>query len=682
MDRVCDRPPESFPIDKEKSMPSSEIHENFFLRFIEKIETSRKKRNLSGTWDIVFKVIAVSYSLFLIYTAVSGVLSSSVIRGIFILFISIMIFMNYPASKVSPLHRPSVVDFILIGFSIPTFLNFCIDYNQMAWRGGEPVFRDIFFGVIAIVLVFEACRRAMGAILPTLAFIALVYAYWGPYFPGIFGHQGFSFSIIVQDMYASMNAIFGIVAYIFSAYVVLFIIMGAFFEKIGADTFFIDLPVALTSRFRGGPAKASVVASGFFGMISGSATANTVTTGAFTIPLMKKAGYPPEIAGAIEPAASTGGMFMPPIMGAGAFIMAEMMGIAYLEVVKIAFVPALLYFFSVMVMIHFESLKKDIGFVRKEDRVRAWPIFLKGWYFAVPIVVMLFFILSGRSPSLAGFYAIVSAGAIALIKSVIHWDLKKGVRSIFEGLAEGGRKSLIVGCTAGPIGIIVGVALLTGLAFKFSALVLSFTYGFKWAALLLVFVSTFVLGMGMTVTSDYLILAVLAVPALGEMGVPLIAAHLAAFWYSQSSNITPPVCIAAFAGAGIAKSNPYRTGFHAMRFSAYLYVMPFLFVYTPVLMPGGFSTDVLLTWISTFLSTIPFAAGITGYLGGRINLFQRLILFASFVLLLHSGMATDGIGLLLIAGVWVFQYLEKKKSVIDTTPDGALFQKPNPEKIE
>ncbi len=672
--------PPALPPGKDDLVSASEIKKNFFLRFIEESEITRERRDFRGFWDMLFKLVAASYSLFLIYTAVSGVFPSSFIRGLFILFITVMIFLKYPGRKRSPVHRPSVVDLVLIGFAIPTFVNFCLSYDQMAWRAGEPVLGDIVFGMIAIVLVLEACRRAMSVILPALALMALIYAFYGPYFPGLFSHQGFSIPIIIQDMYASMNAIFGLVAYIFSAYVVLFIIMGAFFEKIGAGVFFIDLPVALTSRFKGGAAKSSVLASTFFGMISGSATANTVTTGAFTIPLMKKVGYRPEIAGAIEPAASTGGMFMPPIMGAGAFIMAEMMGIRYLDVVKVAFIPALLYFFSVLVMIHFESERTGVGIPRKEDRIKAFPIFLQGWYYMIPILALLYFILSGRTPSLAGFYAIVSAGAIALIKNFMKKDLKGGLSSIFHGLVEGGQKSLIVGCTAGPIGIIIGVALLTGLAFKFSSLVLSFTFGFKWMTLLLVFFATFVLGMGMTVTSDYLILAVLAVPAMGEIGIALIAAHFTAFWYSQSSNITPPVCIAAFAGAGIAGGKPYQTGIHAMKFSAYLYVMPFLFVYTPMLMIDGFSSEVLFSWISAFMSTIPFAAAITGYLAGRLNLVQRITLFASCILLLHFGMVTNGIGLLLIAAVGIPQYL--KKLALDRKP--AMYPRPgmNPEKKE
>ncbi len=631
---------------------------------VQEAETARKKRNLTGSWEVVFKILAMTYSLFLIYTAVSGRFSSSTIRGFFIFSITVMIFLRYPATKRSPTNRPTVIDLVLILLCIPTFGNFCINYDQMAWRAGQPVFADVFFGIIAVTLVIEACRRAMSVILPCLAALSLGYGLFGPYFPAILKHQGFTLNILIQDTYASMNGIFGLVAYIFSAYVVLFVIMGAFFQRIGADAFLIDLPLALTGRFRGGAAKSCVTASMFFGMISGSATANTVTTGAFTIPMMKRVGYRPEVAGAIEPAASTVGMFMPPIMGAGAFIMAEMLAIPYISVVKYALIPALLYFFSVLILVHFESIKTGIGQLPKEDRLDTWPVFKAGWYYALPIVVLLYVLLSGRTPSLAAFYAIISAAVIAVIKSLFQKNLLEGLRLILLGLVEGGEKSLIIGTTAGPIGIIIGVALLTGLAFKFSVLVLSFTYGLKWMALVLVFIATFVLGMGMSVTADYMILAILAVPAMGEMGIPLIAGHFTAFWYSQSSNVTPPVCIAAFAGASIAGGNPYQTGFQAMKFSAYLYFMPFLFVYTPILMPDGFNSHVLFTWCTAFISTIPFAASITGYFFGDLKFFQRILLFVASFLLLFPGIYTDGGGLLLTILTVLPNYLRNRSGGI------------------
>ena len=634
---------------------------DFFRKFFETLEVSRRTRELKGFWGIFFKITAASYSLFLIIAVLYGGITPQIIRGFFMLFISAMIFIKYPGGKNSPLHRPGFIDFIWIALAIGTFGNFAFNYDEMAWRAGSPSLGDVFWGIVAVLIVLEGCRRAMSFILPVISLCALLFAFFGPFLPGIFSHQGFPLSIVIADCYASMNGIFGIVLYIFSAYVILFVVMGAFFQNTGADQFFIDFPVALCAKFRGGPAKAAVFSSLLFGMISGSSTANTVATGTFTIPLMKKAGYKPEVAGAIEPAVDVGGMFMPPVMGAGAFLMAEMMRIPYVEVCKIALVPALIYFFSVLVMVHFEALRTGIGIVPKEERKPALPILYKSWYYFFPIAMLFYLIIIGNTPSLAAFWTIVACVGICFVKNFVNGNLKKTFSQIFGSLVGGGEASVGIGSAAGPVGIIVGIALLTGLAFKFSELVLSYSYGFKWAALLLVMFASFVLGMGMTVTAGYMIIAILAVPAMGEMGIPLIAAHLAAFWYSQSSNVTPPVCMSVFAGAAIAGTHPYKTAIPAMRFSAYMYIMPFTFVYTSMLMLEGFSFHVVLTWATNFLSTVPFAAGMTGYFFGRLNFLQRLILLVASVLLIIPGIFTDGIGLMLMAAVGIPQYLKEKK---------------------
>jgi TRAP transporter 4TM/12TM fusion protein len=640
------------------------VKPNLFFRLLQEAEGARTLRVFSGAWRGIFKTLAASYSVLLIYSVTSNQWSSSVLRGLFIMFVSCMVFMRYPARARSPMHRPSVVDMMLIVLSIAAFGNFVVDYEQMAWRAGAATTRDIVFGVLAIALVLESCRRAMSVILPLLALLLLLYAYFGPYFPGeLFSHQGFALEHIIGDVYASMNGIFGFVAYVFIAFVMLFVIMGAIFERFGAGTFFIDLPVALMGRLRGGPAKAAVAASGLFGSISGSATANVVATGTFTIPLMKKTGYKPQVAGAIESAASTGGMFMPPVMGAGAFLMAEMLRIPYAEVVKIALVPALLYFFAIFVMVHFEALRTGIGSIPPEERISALTVIRNGWYYVVPILVLFYVLFTGSSASLAAFYAIVSFLAVMAIKYFATRQFRTFFVTLFDALADGGDKSLIVGSTAGPVGIIVGIALLSGLAFKFSALVMAYTYGYQWAALLLVMFATFVLGMGITVTADYLILALLAVPAMAQLGIPLVAAHFAVFWFSQSSNVTPPVCMAAFAGASIAGAHPYSTGLHAMRFSSYLYLMPFMFVYSPILMPNGFNADVLYCWLILFLSVIPFAAGAMGYFLGHIDVVRRsLLIVSAFLFVFPSGVA-DLVGCTLFLLVAVPQYLKWRKAL-------------------
>lgn len=620
------------------------------------------KRPFTPRWNLVFRSAAALYSLGLLYTVFDASLPSSALRALFLFAMTSLVFLRFPASAMSPTDRPSPIDLLLIVAGAVVFGNFMIDYNHMAWRAGSANGRDILCGTVALLLALEACRRAMGLALSVIASVLIAYAYFGAYIPGkLFGHSGFGYGQIIGDLYASMNGIFGFVAYVFIAYVMLFVLLGALLETFGAGSFFIGLPIALMARFRGGPAKAAVLSSGLFGMISGSATANTVATGTFTIPMMKKSGYPPATAGAIEAASSTGGMFMPPVMGAGAFLMAEMMGVPYSTVVAVALVPALLYFTVILTMVHFEALRLNLAPLPRHKRESARGILRAGWYYLVPIGLLFAALFLGYTASMAAVWAIFSFLAVMFVKFAINRDIPGFFRKVFDGLADGGDKALMVGSTAGPVGIIVGMVLLTGIAFKFSVLILAYTYGQVWLALLIVMMGTLILGMGMTVTADYLILAVLAVPSLGELGVPLMAAHLAVFWFSQSSNVTPPVCMAAFAGASIAQASPYRTGFTAMRFSAYLYLMPFMFVYTPLLMPEGFNTEVLLTWIVLFAACLPFAAGATGYLFGKLAGYQRLVLLAVTGCLIFPSMLLSAIAVAGFAAVAVPQYLSWKR---------------------
>ncbi|MCC6193114.1 MAG: TRAP transporter fused permease subunit [Burkholderiales bacterium] len=636
---------------------SSKAHPSRFLRLLEKAEGARTVREFKGFAKHAYKAFAATYSLLLILAVLVDV-STSMLRGGFLLAILTLVFLRFPATPHAPRDRPSAVDFVLIVLTVLAFGNFIVDYQNMAWRAGTATMRDLVFGTIAIALVLEACRRTMSVVLPILALFILVYALLGQFLPsGVLAHQGFGFSQVIGDSYASTNGIFGFVAYVFIAYVMLFIIMGALFEQFGAGRFFIDLPVALTARYRGGPAKAAVVASGMFGMISGSAVANTVATGTFTIPLMKKMGFRPEVAGAVEAASSTGGMFMPPVMGAGAFLMAEMLRVPYANIIKIALVPAVLYFFSVLLMVHFEAGRAGLGVMPKSLRPAIAGILREGWFYLLPLAVLFVALFEGYTPSFAAFWTIVSFVALMFTRYAMIGQLRRFLPALYNGLARGAENSLIVGVTAGPVGIIVGTALLTGVAFRFSEIVMTQTHGMVWLALLLVLFATFILGMGITVTADYLILALLAVPALGELGVPLIAAHFVVFWFSQSSNVTPPVCIAAFAGAGIAGAQPYRTGFNAMRFSSFLYLMPFMFVYTPMLMPDGFNSVVIYSWVLLFLAAVPYAAGIIGYLIAPLATWERVVLVAAGCGMAFPGHYSDAVGvvvfLAMLARQWV-----------------------------
>jgi len=411
----------------------------------------------------------------------------------------------------------------------------------------------------------------------------LVYAYFGPYFPEVIAHRGFGFERLSTALYLTTNGVFGVMANVLATYVILFIFFGAFLHKSGAGKFFIDLPMALAGKTTGGPAKVAVIASALFGSVSGSAIANTVSTGAFTIPLMKRAGFKPHVAGAIEPSASIGGMFMPPIMGAGGFLMAELTETPYAYIMMIAIFPALLYFFSVFCMIHFEAKKQNITGIAGED-LPHWTIVLKReWYFSLPLVIITVLMIMGRSPGYSAFWATLSCIAISWVRK----ETRMGPKEIWEAILTGARNTLIIGATLGVIGIIVGTISLTGIGLKFSDIIISLASGNLLAAILLVALASLVLGMGVPVTAAYLITAVLAVPPLAELGVVVIAAHMIVYWFSQDSNITPPVCVAAYAGAAIAGSDPWKTGWTSFKFAKLLYVMPILFAFTPQILFEG-----------------------------------------------------------------------------------------------
>jgi len=457
------------------------------------------------------------------------------------------------------------------------------EFEALNYRAGAETELDALISVVGVVLSLEVCRRVLGWSMTLIGVGLFAYAYLGPYFPDIIAHRGFGMERLSTFLFLTTNGVFGVMANVLATYVILFIFFGAFLQKSGAGKFFIDLPMALAGKTTGGPAKVAVIASAIFGSVSCSAIANTVSTGAFTIPLMKRAGFKPHVAGAIEPAASIGGMFMPPIMGAGGFLMAELTETPYAHIMLIAIAPALLYFFSVFCMIHFEAKKHKIEGIVGED-MDPWPVVLRReWYYSLPLVIITVLMIIGRSPGYAAFWATISCIAISWIRK----ETRMGPKEIWEAILTGANNTLIIGATLGVIGIIVGCISLTGIGLKFSDIIISLAGGNLFAAIILVGFASLVLGMGVPVTAAYLITAVLAVPPLAEMGVVVICAHMIVYWFSQDSNITPPVCVAAYAGAAIAGSDPWKTGWTSFKFAKLLYVMPLLFAYTPAILFEG-----------------------------------------------------------------------------------------------
>ncbi len=479
--------------------------------------------------------------------------------------------------------NPSPLDILLAIVSGLVVYYWLHEFEALNYRAGAETELDALVSIVGILLSLEVCRRVLGMAMTSIGIAMLAYAYFGAYLPDIIAHRGFGVERLATALYLTTNGIFGVMANVLATYVILFIFFGAFLHKSGAGKFFIDLPMALAGKSTGGPAKVAVMASALFGSVSGSAIANTVSTGAFTIPLMKRAGFRPHVAGAIEPSASIGGMFMPPIMGAGGFLMAELTETPYAHIMLIAIFPALLYFFSVFCMIHFEAKKHNIRGLVDENMPHWTQVLRRQWFFALPLVIITVLMILGYSPGFSAFWATLSCIAISWVRK----ETRMGPREIWQAIQTGARNTLIIGATLGVIGIIVGTISLTGIGLKFSDIIISLAGGHLLPAVLLVAVASLVLGMGVPVTAAYLITAVLAVPPLTEMGVVVIAAHMIVYWFSQDSNITPPVCVAAYAGAAIAGADPWKTGWTSFKFAKLLYVVPILFAFTPAILFEG-----------------------------------------------------------------------------------------------
>ncbi len=530
----------------------------------------------------VFTGASVFLVLFYTISAVWIPAATEYHRGVYVLITYVLVLLVYKSNH--PVFR--IFDYLLIFISIVTVVYWIYNFEAITYRAGAETEIDQLVAIFGVLVGIEIARRAVGFVFVLIGVVLLLYGVYGQYAPEIIMHPGDSFSGICTTIFFKEDGVFGIMANVLATYVLLFVLFGAFLEESGAQKFFIDFPLAAVGHKTGGPAKVAVIASAMFGSISGSAIANTVSTGAFTIPLMKKAGFRPHIAGAIEPAASIGGMFMPPIMGAGGFIMAELTGVSYSWIMLVAIFPALMYFFSVFVMVHYEA--KVFNIKGEKSEKSGWEIFKKEWYYIAPLLIITALMLIGFS---AGFAAVV--GIVSCV--VVSWfnkDTKMGFNKFVQAARSGTEASLKIGATVGIIGIIIAMLTYSGLILTFADIVIELAAGSLPLTILFIALASLVLGMGVPVTAAYLITAVVAVPALTHLGVNEIAAHMIVYWLSQDSNISPPVCIAAFAGATIAKANMWRTAFSAFKFAKFLYVAPFLFGYIPEFTLNGSIWDI------------------------------------------------------------------------------------------
>jgi len=608
-----------------------------------------------------FVLTAVALSVFQLVTAGVRPVGLFYQRGFHLAAVEILAFLVFPARLRRGQGAQKVagwsVDVMLMGAAVATALYLTINLDAIVNRAGAPSTADIVAGVIAIVVLLEASRRALGWTISLIAVVFIAYAYWGPWLPGLLRHGGYGTGRLMSQLYLGQEGIYGIPLGVAATFVFIFILFGALLEVTGAGQFFMDLAYALTGKQSGGPAKAAVVASAAMGSVSGSAIANVVTSGAFTIPLMKRVGYKPHEAGGIEAAASTGGQVLPPIMGAGAFLMAEYTGVPYLEIVRAALLPALLYMGTVFVFVHLVAQARGLKGIPAEELPRIGTTMASGWHYLLALAVLVAALVMDLSVARVGFLACMSILALAAGRAV--WDRTRseasrppagawfggGLKRVVDGFVVAGRNTIPVSLACAIAGIIVGVVGLTGLGLKFSSLMLSLSQGNLILALLLVLLASLVLGMGLPVTASYIVLIILAGPALvNDFGLPVLVAHMVVFWFSQDSNVTPPVCLAAYAAAGVAGSDPMRTGLHAWKYAKGLYLIPLLMVAHPEIVLGGPLWLLLLEGAMAMLALAAIAAALEGQALRPLATPGRVVLLIAGALAFIPSLLPWGVG--------------------------------------
>jgi TRAP transporter 4TM/12TM fusion protein len=616
--------------------------------------TTVVERQFRGIWQGLVNFGLALISILVIYWTVIATADVVIKRSLYLMITLAMCAVVYPFNKKSSRHRISLIDGLIVLLAILGSIYIMVDYNSRFIRLSTPSHLDILFGVIMIIIGLDIGRRVIGWALTVVALGVIVYSFFGNVVPGTFGHPGFDVGTIISQVYCGLEGYYGMATKFMTRYVVPFILLGAFLEKTGAGDFFMNLAFAVTKRTVGGPAKAAVVGSAFLGSISGSAIANVSSTGVFTIPMMKKIGYRPHVAAAIEAAASTGGQIMPPIMGAVAFIMVEFTQIPYLKIVAVATIPIILYFITVATFIQFEAQKNNVGAHSSLSESRVWDIIKAGWQFFFALILIIIAMALGYSPAIAALVGMLSLICVHMIRAR-RLDLKL----IYDSLVLGGRYSLSIGSIVACIGIILALVGLTGVGLKVSWFLSDLTGGMAFFAIVFVGLISMVLGMGLPAGPAYIVLAITAGPALTDMGFPLLVAHLIMIWFSIDSEITPPVGLASITAAGIARSEPMRTMFTAFKFAKGLYILPFMFYYRPALLLQDSFSMILETIASILLGLIAFAAFWENFLFRKTSITERIMLLLASAGLLVPGLLWNAIGCILLILVAMTQKLSQ-----------------------
>ena len=633
------------------------------------LETS-KLRKLSGKVALFITIVAILMSAFHLFTAWHGTLLAMKQRSLHLIFAFTLGFALYPGFKKSSKDKIDIADWLLIILSVGVWGYIFFNVEAIALKGGQMSTTDMVLGVLAVLLTLEVTRRVVGPELPIVTIVFLLFAYFGRHMPGIFAHRGFNVTRIVSHMYMTTEGIMGTPLGVSSTFVFMFILFGSFLDKTGVGEFFIDFAYALTGSTRSGPAMTSVLSSGLMGSISGSSVANTVTTGAFTIPLMKSVGYKPHYAGAVEATASTGGQIMPPVMGAAAFIMADFTGFPYISIVKAAIIPAVLYYIAVGTMVHLEACKLGLKGMPRESLPKVSNILRKQGYLTLPLIAIIFMLVKQYPPTMAALTGIVIGVIVAMTVSLIKKDNSFTPKDILGAMEAGAKGAVGVACACACAGMIVGVVTLTGFGLKIAEVIVQIAQGRLIPTLLLTMISSIILGMGLPTTAKYIVLATMAVPAITKLGVNLMSAHLFILYFGVVADVTPPVALAAYAGAGIAGANSMKTGFQAFKLAIGAFIIPYIFVINPHLIMVDSIVGTTVNWlpvtaalptiVTALIGTICLAGTVESYLFGNLRIWQRIILLLAAFALLDPKLLTDAIGLAALAFIFVTQKMLNK----------------------
>ncbi len=612
---------------------------------MQKFDKESDKRDPVGIWHYIICAVCILFSCFQLYTAIFGVLDAHLQRTIHLCFGLVLIYLLYPARKSWSRKKMNPLDAILAVLSVVATMYLVINYKELVTRAGMNTPTDIVIGVIGVLLVFEATRRTVGWPMLTVALVFLAYAFLGPYMPGILAHRGVSFDELVSHLYFTTEGIFGVPMGVSSTFIFLFILFGAYLDATGLGKFFIDFANALAGWAVGGPAKVAVLSSGLMGTVSGSSVANVAGTGSFTIPMMKKLGYRPSFAGAVEAAASTGGQLMPPVMGAAAFLMAEFVGVPYIDVVKAAVIPAILYYTGIWLSVHYEAKKYGLKGTPRDELPKFGPLLKEKGHLALPLIVIVYLLVTGYTPMRAALYAI----GLTIVCACLRKNTRITFKQFVDGLISGAQSVLGVLIACASAGIIIGVVTKTGVGLKLATALLDLAGGQMLPAMFFTMITSLILGMGVPTTANYVITSTIAAPALVQMKVPVLAAHMFAFYFGIVADVTPPVALAAYAGAGIAGANPMKTGVTAAKLAIAAFVVPYIFVLAPqLLMINATAPTILMAMVTAIIGMWGLSLAMIGFCQHPLNAIQRIAFFIGGLCLIIPGSMTDLIGIVIL----------------------------------